>query len=45
MPGIDPVTYPTDSAASAAALEEAFATYPAVTAEPPLACYVTASCP
>ena len=45
MPGIDPVTYPTDTAASTVALEEAFTTYPAVTAEPPLACYVTASCP
>jgi hypothetical protein len=45
MPGIDPVTFPTDTAASTAALEQAFATYPAVKAEPPLACYVTASCP
>ena len=41
MPGIDPVTYPTDSGGiDVVALEEAFTTYAALTAEPPLACYV-----
>jgi pimeloyl-ACP methyl ester carboxylesterase len=45
MPAIDPVTFPSDSAASTVALETAFTTYPQITAEPPLACYATASCP
>jgi hypothetical protein len=44
MPAIDKSTYATDSAASAVALETAFTTYPQVRAEPPLACYATASC-
>ena len=45
MPGIDPVTYPTDLAASAADLATNTASAPTVPAEPPLRCYVTASCP
>jgi pimeloyl-ACP methyl ester carboxylesterase len=44
MPGINPVTYPSDLAASAADLATNTAAAPAVSAEPPLACYVTASC-
>jgi pimeloyl-ACP methyl ester carboxylesterase len=45
MPGIDPVTYPTDLAASAADLATNTASAPTVPAEPPLRCYVTATCP
>jgi pimeloyl-ACP methyl ester carboxylesterase len=44
MPGINPVTYPTDLAAAALDLATNTATAPTVQAEPPLACYVTASC-
>ena len=44
MPGINPVTYPADLAAAAFDLGTNTASAPAVTAEPPLACYVTASC-
>jgi hypothetical protein len=44
MPGINPVTYPADLAAAAFDLGTNTATAPAVPAEPPLACYVTASC-
>jgi hypothetical protein len=45
MPGINPVTYPTDLASAALDLATNTATAPAVKSEPPLACYVTASCP
>jgi triacylglycerol esterase/lipase EstA (alpha/beta hydrolase family) len=45
MPGVDPITGPVNGAAAAADLLLAFATYPPVPAEPPLRCYVTASCP
>lgn len=45
MPGIDPVTYPMDLAASAADLATNTASAPTVPAEPPLRCYVTATCP
>jgi hypothetical protein len=45
MPGVNPVTFPTDLASAAAVLSTTLATYPHVPAEPPLACYVTASCP
>jgi triacylglycerol esterase/lipase EstA (alpha/beta hydrolase family) len=45
MPGINPITYPTDLAAAAADLATNTATAPTVPAEPPLRCYVTASCP
>jgi hypothetical protein len=44
MPGINPVTYPTDLAAAALDLATNSATAPAVKSEPPLACYVTSSC-
>jgi pimeloyl-ACP methyl ester carboxylesterase len=44
MPGINPVTYPTDLAAAALDLATNTASAPAVRSEPPLACYVTASC-
>jgi pimeloyl-ACP methyl ester carboxylesterase len=45
MPGIDPATYPTDLASAAADLALNTATATQINAEPPLACYVTASCP
>jgi pimeloyl-ACP methyl ester carboxylesterase len=45
MPGINPATYATDLAASVADLGTNTATAPTVPAEPPLRCYVTASCP
>ena len=45
MPGINPVTYPADLASAAADLAFNTATAPQISAEPPLACYVTASCP
>jgi hypothetical protein len=44
MPGINPVTYPADLASAALDLATNIAAAPAVRAEPPLACYVTASC-
>ena len=44
MPGINPTTYPADLASAATDLATNTATAPAVKAEPPLACYVTASC-
>ena len=44
MPGVDPITGPLDGAAAGADLILAFSTYPPVAAEPPLKCYVTASC-
>ena len=44
MPGINPVTYPTDLAGAVLDLATNTATAPAVSSEPPLACYVTASC-
>jgi hypothetical protein len=44
MPGINPATWPTDLAASAADLAANTAAAPTVPAEPPLRCYVTASC-
>jgi hypothetical protein len=45
MPGINPVTYPADLASAAIDLGANTATAPQVSSEPPLACYVTASCP
>jgi triacylglycerol esterase/lipase EstA (alpha/beta hydrolase family) len=45
MPGINPLTYPADLASALADLATNTATAPAVPAEPPLRCYVTASCP
>jgi triacylglycerol esterase/lipase EstA (alpha/beta hydrolase family) len=44
MPGINKVTYPADLLAAAADLATNTATAPTVPAEPPLRCYVTASC-
>jgi hypothetical protein len=43
MPGVDPVTFPTDSAQAAIDVETSSS--PTLYAEPPLACYVTLSCP
>jgi pimeloyl-ACP methyl ester carboxylesterase len=44
MPGINPATYLTDSASASADLLTNTLTAPPVKAEPPLKCYVTASC-
>jgi hypothetical protein len=44
MPGINKVTYAADALASAAGFAKNIGTAPQVTAEPPLKCYVTASC-
>jgi hypothetical protein len=43
MPGINPLTFPTDAAHAAYDVETSSGD--TVTHEPPLACYVTASCP
>ncbi len=45
QPGVDPNTFATDDAHYDAVIGETFATYPHVASEPPLQCYVTASCP
>ncbi len=45
MPGINPLTVATDTASASLVLTETIAAYPHVSSEPPLACYVTASCP
>jgi pimeloyl-ACP methyl ester carboxylesterase len=45
MPGVNPVTVAGDQLASSTALGETIATYPHVPSEPPLKCYVLASCP
>jgi pimeloyl-ACP methyl ester carboxylesterase len=44
MPGVNPATFATDEASSVAEIGATVATYPHVPAEPPLRCYVTASC-
>jgi hypothetical protein len=44
MPGVNPATFATDEASSVASVGASFGTYPHVPAEPPLRCYVTASC-
>jgi hypothetical protein len=44
MPGVNPLTFATDFASTSAVVATTLATYPHVPAEPPLACYVTASC-
>jgi triacylglycerol esterase/lipase EstA (alpha/beta hydrolase family) len=44
MPGVNPLTWVTDQATAAAELARTVATYPHVRAEPPLRCYVTATC-
>jgi hypothetical protein len=43
MPGINPLTFATDLADAAAVLGTTIATYPHVSSEPPLACYVFAT--
>jgi hypothetical protein len=45
MPGIDPSTFPTNYANTLASVASTVATSPRTTSEPPLACYVTATCP
>ena len=45
MPGINPATYPTDLVSAAVDLATNTLTAPAVKSEPPLKCYVTATCP
>jgi triacylglycerol esterase/lipase EstA (alpha/beta hydrolase family) len=44
MPGVNPATFPTDEAASVADVGQTVASAPRTPVEPPLACYVTASC-
>ncbi len=44
MPGVNPLTFATSYANLAATVATTLATYPHVSAEPALACYVTASC-
>jgi pimeloyl-ACP methyl ester carboxylesterase len=44
MPGVNPLTFPTDELSSLAAVGAAVASTPPIPAEPPLRCYVTASC-
>jgi hypothetical protein len=44
MPGVDPLTFPVDFADAGAVVGRTLLTYPHVSAEPRLACYVTASC-
>jgi triacylglycerol esterase/lipase EstA (alpha/beta hydrolase family) len=45
QPGVNVATAATDELEAGAALAQTIATSPHVAAEPPLACYVTASCP
>lgn len=45
MPGVDPATFPADYAHTLETVGQTVATYPHVSTEPPLACYVTGSCP
>jgi pimeloyl-ACP methyl ester carboxylesterase len=45
MPGVDPATFLADYGDAGAFLAKTLLTYPHVPAEPPLRCYVTASCP
>jgi triacylglycerol esterase/lipase EstA (alpha/beta hydrolase family) len=44
QPGVDPSTFAEDDAMYDQTAAETFATYPRVPSEPPLKCYVTASC-
>jgi hypothetical protein len=44
MPGVNPLTFATDFGSAGAVVATTLATYPHVAAEPPLRCYVTASC-
>jgi hypothetical protein len=45
MPGIDASTFPADYANTVASVASTVAASPRTTSEPPLACYVTATCP
>ena len=45
MPGVNPVTFPANEAAFSASIASAIANADQVSSEPPLRCYVTASCP
>jgi hypothetical protein len=45
MPGIDPATFATNYANTVTSVGAAVASAPQTSAEPPLACYVTATCP
>ncbi len=45
MPGIDPGTFAADYAHTVDSVASTVATSPRTTSEPPLACYVTATCP
>ena len=45
QPGVNPETFAADDAAYDQVAGETFATYPRAESEPPLKCYVTASCP
>jgi putative serine esterase DUF676 len=44
MPGVNPLTFATDYGSALTVVGSTLATYPHVPGEPPLACYVTASC-
>lgn len=44
QPGVNPATFAADDAAYNREIGETFASYPHVASEPPLKCYVTASC-
>jgi triacylglycerol esterase/lipase EstA (alpha/beta hydrolase family) len=45
MPGVDPASFAIDFAAEGAFIARTIAATPTTSSEPPLACYVTASCP
>ena len=45
MPGIDPSTFAANYANTLASVADTVASSPRTTSEPPLACYVTATCP
>jgi triacylglycerol esterase/lipase EstA (alpha/beta hydrolase family) len=45
QPGVDPETFASEDARYDQEIGETFANYPHVASEPPLKCYVTASCP
>ena len=45
QPGVDPETFAAENAKYDQEIAETFATWPHVASEPPLKCYVTASCP
>jgi hypothetical protein len=45
QPGVNPETFATDDATYDLQIAETFGNWPHVASEPPLRCYVTASCP